>query len=238
MTLHLSIDIGNSNSDFAIYKRGEQVSRWKCRTKDFASFAIDVQVERITVSSVVKSRDEEFKKILFSKTGVIPHFVSLQDFPGINWGKHFLYPHEIGADILVGVCAASKIYPRENVLVFDFGTATTLVGLSAKQEFLGGLIIPGLELQAKSLSDNTDQLSRYGIEAADRLFGATTKEAINSGIYYAHVGAIKEYMRLAGADYLSIATGGAAHLFVRDVTFDMLAPDLILDTLADLGNSQ
>lgn len=231
MTIRLCIDIGNSTCDSAIYKEDVLFERWQFATKDFEDFSLEHKVDNIIVSSVVKSKDETFKKILKEKTGIVPHFVSINDFPQINWEKYFNNPEEIGADILVGAFTASQMYVNQNVLIFDFGTATTLVGVNSKREFLGGLILPGLELQAKALFDNTDQLEKCTIYKTPILFGSTTESAINSGIFHAHVGAIKEYISLAGSDYVTIATGGAMHLFSEAIHFDAMMDDLVLKGL-------
>jgi len=161
--------------------------------------------------------------------------------PGIRTGLKIRYkdPKEVGADRIADAMGAVKLFPGKNLIVVDFGTATTVCAINKKREFLGGNILPGLRLSMDALEANTAQLPSVEIKAVRSSIGRSTVESIQSGLYWGHVGMVKELSGritaevFADAPPVVIATGGFSHLFDRERIFDEVVPDLILTGLLE-----
>jgi len=155
---------------------------------------------------------------------------------GARTGLKILYrnPLEVGSDRIANAIAATQMYPEENLLVLDLGTATTVDAISAGRDYLGGVIIPGLRMSMEALDRGTARLSSVEIRKAERCLGRTTAASIQSGLYYGHLGALREIMRGVSRDAFEgqqprvIATGGFASLFADADLFDEAVPDLVL----------
>lgn len=159
--------------------------------------------------------------------------------PGTKTGLKILYrdPKEVGADRIADAVGAVKLHPGRNLIVADFGTATTLCAITRNKEFLGGNIIPGVRLSMDALETRTAQLPSVEIVAPDSSFGRSTIESIQAGLYWSNVGMVRELVSRMTAEVfedekpLVIGTGGFAQLFNREALFDEVVPDLILKGL-------
>jgi type III pantothenate kinase len=125
-------------------------------------------------------------------------------------------PEEVGADRLVNAVAVHSLY-KTPVIVVDFGTATTFDCVSSKGDYLGGAICPGLEIAAEGLATRTAKLPRVTFETAPpRALGKTTKESLQSGLFWGYIGLVEGLMqRLAkemGGQPRRVATGGLSSL--------------------------
>jgi type III pantothenate kinase len=135
--------------------------------------------------------------------------------PGIRTGMPILYenPQEVGADRIVNGIAA---YARTQgpTLVVDFGTATTFDAISARGEYLGGAIAPGLGVSAEALFARTARLPRVEVRQPPRLIGRNTVLALQSGLFYGYValveGMVRRLREEMGGEVRVIATGGHA----------------------------
>ena len=162
--------------------------------------------------------------------------------PGIKTGLKILYrdPREVGADRIADAIGAVKLYPKRNIIVADFGTATTICAISQNKEFLGGNIIPGLNLSMRALEEKTAQLPSVEIISAKSAIGRSTVESIQAGLYWSNVGMVRELVKriseeeFSAGDPVVIGTGGFAQLFNRENLFDEVIPDLILKGLREL----
>lgn len=142
-------------------------------------------------------------------------------------------PEEIGADRLANAIAAVSRFPKQNLFIIDFGTATTCCAVTAKNEYWGGAIMPGMRLTMESLQHNAAMLFPVELAKPKVAVGKSTAENLQSGLYYMQLGAIKELItRFEREIYqtkpLIIATGGFAHLFADEKIFDVIIPDLVL----------
>ncbi len=161
--------------------------------------------------------------------------------PGIETGLEIAYrdPEEVGADRIADAMGALKLYPGRNLIVVDFGTATTVCATSKERVFLGGNIIPGVRLSMDALEEKTAQLPSVEIVPVTWAVGRTTVESIQSGLYWSNVGMVKELVTRITAEVfaqdppLVIGTGGFAHLFDEQDLFDAVVPDLILEGLRE-----
>lgn len=162
--------------------------------------------------------------------------------PGSKTGLKILYrdARQVGADRIADALGAIKLYPDRNLIVVDFGTATTLCAISRDKEFLGGNIVPGVRLSMEALEGGTAQLPPVEIIPPDEVLGRSTVESIQAGIYWANVGMIRELVKrisdevFEGERPFLIGTGGFSHLFDRENLFDAVVPDLILTGLREV----
>ena len=129
---------------------------------------------------------------------------------------------------------ALERFPGRNLIIVDFGTATTLCAVSKDKEYLGGIITPGMNISMTALESNTARLPTVEIVRPSELLGRSTVESIQSGLYY---GTLETVRALAGAvakDYFSreqpliVSTGGFARLFADEELFDVFVPELPL----------
>ena len=162
--------------------------------------------------------------------------------PGIRTGLRIRYkdPKEVGADRIADAVGALHLFPGRNLIVIDFGTATTLAAISRDHDFLGGAILPGVRLAMEALEEKTAQLPNVEIVPMEIALGRTTVESIQSGLYWSNVGMVRELTtRLTNEAFpdekpLVVATGGFSQLFTRAGIFDQLVRELILTGLREI----
>jgi type III pantothenate kinase len=192
------------------------------------------QVSHIIISSVVPPIDSTLRQVCENYFHTQPLFVE----PGIKTGMPVLVdnPSELGADRLVNAIAAFERYGGPCVVV-DFGTATTFDVISAKGEYLGGAIAPGLGISAEALFSRTARLSRVDIRRPAKVIGTNTVTHLQSGLYYGYIGLVDgilaRIMAELGEQPRVIATGGLARQISEDSRFiaeidDMLTLDGLL----------
>ena len=124
---------------------------------------------------------------------------------------HYDNPAEVGADRIVNAVAAFEKYGGPCVIV-DFGTATTFDCVSAKGEYLGGVICPGIGISADALFERTARLPRVEIRKPARVIGSNTVGSLQSGLYYGYLGLVDGILELLlaelGKETHVLATGG------------------------------
>lgn len=193
------------------------------------------QITGISLASVAPSLN-------YSVTAACIKYFNLNPLtlkPGIKTGIKLQVknPLEVGADRIANAVAAIERFPNQNIIVIDFGTATTLSVISHNKEYLGGSIFPGLKVAMDSLHKSTEKLSPINIISPEKALGKTTEQNIQAGLYYSQLGAIKEIiykvqqeLKLSQSPTI-IATGGYAHLFEQEKVFTLIIPDLVLQGL-------
>lgn len=242
----LCIDVGNShiyggvfsNQDFSLKFRHSS----KASTSDELGIFLKAVLREnhclpesiidIAICSVVPQIDYSLRSACLKYFSIEPFFLQM----GVKTGLNIKYrnPMEVGADRIANAIAAVSSYPGKNIIVIDFGTATTFCVLSSKKEYCGGAILPGVRLSADALSKNTAKLPPVEIVKCEQAIGRSTIEGIQSGIYFGVLGACREIISRIKAEHfvdeevLIIATGGFASLFEGHGLYDHLAPDLVL----------
>lgn len=158
---------------------------------------------------------------------------------GVKTGLKVKYrnPVEVGSDRIANAIAATHLFPNENIVVVDFGTATTFCAINREKEYLGGAIIPGMRIAMQSLESNTSKLPAVEIVPCEQALGRSTVESIQSGLYFGTLGATREIVAQMKREVfhneqpLVIGTGGFAGLFKDAKVYDREIPDLVLKGL-------
>ena len=243
----LTIDVGNTSSTFGLFEGDKNVLQFRRSTNIHSSsdeigiFMRDAlrengfdwkQITKIGCCSVVPSCNYSLSSACAKYLGQEPLFIQA----GIKTGLKLKYsnPKEIGADLIAAAMGAVNLFPNRNLIIVDLGTATTLELVSKETEFLGGSIMPGLKISVDALASGTAKLPSVEIAKPERIFGSTTSEAIQVGLYYGNAGAIKEicyqYQKqiFKGEKPFIIGTGGFAKMFSEYNLFDQIVPELVL----------
>ncbi len=166
-------------------------------------------IHGIVISSVVPPLDPVLRQVCERYFNLQPLFIE----PGVKTGMpvHYDNPAEVGADRIVNAVAAFEKYGGPCVIV-DFGTATTFDCVSAKGEYLGGVICPGIGISADALFERTARLPRVEIRKPARVIGSNTVGSLQSGLYYGYLGLVDGILELLlaelGEETRVVATGG------------------------------
>ena len=182
--------------------------------------------------SVVPALTETTVSQVARTCGVAPRVLTADAAHGLAIG--YRRSNELGADRIAAALGARSLWPKRDVIVVDCGTATTVTALHRDGTILGGAILPGLALWPEMLAARTAQLPRIELKCPGSALGRTPVEAIASGIFHGHAGAIRELVQRISAEAfgkkkaLVIGTGGLAPQFSREKLFTEIVPDLIL----------
>ncbi len=161
---------------------------------------------------------------------------------GVKSGLQVKYTNhqELGADLIANAVAAVKIHPGKDIIIVDFGTATSLCAVSAKGEYLGGTLIPGLDIAMEALAERTARLPVVEIQPVKKVCGRDAVSGIQGGLFFGTLGMLKELIRrmnrecFDGADSLVIATGAHADLYEPFGIFHQIVPELVLLGLEEI----
>ena len=225
----LTLDIGNTNIKVALFEGMELVQYWRASTNrnmssdEYGMLLMNLfshqgikpeQVEGIMISSVVPQINFTIEHMCKTYFGMEPRFIG----PGIKTGINIKYenPRELGSDRIANAVAAYELYGGPCITI-DFGTATNFGVISAKGEFLGGAICPGLKLAAEALTEHAAKLPRFELAKPENVIGRNTVTNMQSGIVYGYIGQINYLVdrmkkEIGEPDAKVIATGGLAVL--------------------------
>ena len=227
----LTIDVGNSNTVLGVFRGEELIANWRLSTEHsqtvdeygvltrslFSLAGLNREnMSGVMVSSVVPPVNwtlAEMARIYFGKKAL---FVE----PGVKTGMAVLVdnPSEVGADRIVNGGAAFHQYGGPCIVV-DFGTAITFDVISAKCEYLGGVIAPGLGISSEALFSRTARLPRVEIKDPGKVIGTNTVTHMQAGLYYGAVdmvdGMLTRIKAELGMDAKVVATGGQARLVAK-----------------------
>lgn len=248
----LAIDVGNTNLVFALVRAGEIKARWRIatdprRTADQYSVWLHQlleleglsrdDVEGVIIGTVVPRALHNLQVLsekYFRKTAIIAG----QGAAAWPLQLDVDEPQNVGADRALNAIAAHAKYPGE-LLVIDFGTATTFDVVSPAGAYMGGIIAPGINLSLDALVNAAAKLPRIAIEApeTDSVIGRTTQSQMLIGIYWGYVamleGVAGRIKKEIGGPVTVIATGGLATLFDKHTeVFDAIEPDLTIQGLS------
>src|SRR5580692_5360372 len=243
----LTLDVGNSQIFAGVYDDEElkttfrRTSSIRASSDEFGTFfrtmlrengtdpeTIDMAAICSVVPDAVHSLRSCFRKYFRFEPFLLQ--------PGVKTGLKIRYrnPLEVGADKIANAIGALIRFPGRNLLIVDFGTATTLCAVSKEKEYLGGVITLGLNTSMEALESNTARLPTVEIVRPSEVLGRSTVESIQSGLYYGTLATVRALAasitseRFAGSPPLIVATGGFARLFEDDKLFDEFVPELPL----------
>jgi type III pantothenate kinase len=232
------LDVGNTNTVLGVFAKAtndigaphydQLLANWRVTTRSaqtvdeygvlfrnlFSMQGLEPkEIHGIMVSSVVPPLDSTLRRVCERYFHQKPLFVE----PGIKTGMPVLYenPSEVGADRIVNAVAAFEKHGGPCVVV-DFGTATTFDCVTAKGEYQGGVICPGIGISADALFSRTARLQRVDIRKPARVIGTTTVGSLQSGLYYGYLGLVdgvlERLIEELGKNVKVLATGGLAPL--------------------------
>jgi len=249
-----AVDIGNTNIKTGIFEDG--------KLKDFRFFnSINgaesfwnsvADIKAAAISSVVPAFTEAAEAFFKSRFGFKPFIVSIEN--KFNISINYLTPETLGMDRICSCEGALFLSEQKNkaagknrfIITSDLGTATTVNIVNCNNEFIGGLIAPGLFTMAGSLFSNTAQLPDISFGSYSELVGRDTKTAIESGIINSTIGLYKntfEYLdeKFDAAEIEFFFTGGNARYIQPHVKFkNMLVEELVIygiKQIFDLNNN-
>jgi type III pantothenate kinase len=240
----LAIDVGNTTVHFGLFRGKKLVKEWRAATERLAGnqgtrdrILGDLDSRDIIVSSVVPRASKVIKR-WFPKARFV-------NYKSIGIKVKVRKPSEVGVDRLVNALAAHRLYGGPAIVV-DFGTATTFDVISARGEYLGGAIAPGILLARDTLHERTAQLPRIELKAPRQAVGKSTVEAMRSGLVYGYVAMvegmikrIKSEFRIPNSALKVIATGGLARLICKYTkVVDRIDPTLTLKGLVLIGTRE
>jgi len=243
----ICFDIGNTNIVFGVYDRGVLLNSFRLKTDPNISYdeygvkiynvlqINNIKPSEITgaiISSVVPMMDPIIEQVIVKYFKVKPLFVG----PGIKSGINIKIddPRQLGADLLVGAVAAVNKY-RAPAIIIDMGTATTITAVNSKNEFIGGIILPGVITATASLIKSTAKLEEARLEKPKHILGKNTVNSIQSGMVYGTSAMLDGLIRKVKAEIgeaIVILTGGIASVF-KDFLEEKVIYDenLLLDGL-------
>jgi type III pantothenate kinase len=245
----LVMDVGNTNTVLGVYDGTRLLAHWRLTTArdrtvdEYGILARNVlslasieaaSIDGMIISSVVPPLNSVLESMARAYFRLKPLFVE----PGIKTGMPILYenPQEVGADRIVnGVAAYERA--RGAVIVVDFGTATTFDAISARGEYLGGAIAPGLQISAEALFQRAARLPRVDIRRPPRVIGKNTTHSMQSGLFHGYLGLVHGILSRMreemGEPVRTLGTGGLVTSLETELRamLDDLDPNLTLEGL-------
>ena len=217
-TFRRSSSVRASSDEFGIFLRGA------LRENGIDPGEIDMAAICSTVPDPVRSLRNCFRKYF----GFDPFVLQ----PGVRTGLKIRYrdPLEVGADKIANAIGALSRFPGRNLVIVDFGTATTLCAVTKAREYLGGVIMPGINMSMAALESRTARLPAVEIVRPAVVLGRSIVESIQSGLYYGTLASVRLLAasiireHFSNEPPLTVATGGVGRLFEDEDLFDEFVP--------------
>ncbi|MDX6741806.1 type III pantothenate kinase [Actinocorallia sp. A-T 12471] len=249
----LTIDVGNTHTVLGLFEGDEVIEHWRINTDprrtadeiavvlqglvNQSPLLVDTDISGIALCSTVPSVLHEMREMCRRYYGDVPAVIVE---PGVKTGVPVRMdnPKEVGSDRIVNSLAAINLYGGPAIVV-DFGTATTFDCISAKGEYVGGAIAPGIEISIDALSVRGAQLHKIELVRPRHVIAKNTVEALQSGIIFGFAGQVDGLVDRM-AEELSdnpdevkvVATGGLAPLVLEEArSIDAFEPWLTLHGL-------
>lgn len=232
--MFLAVDVGNTNITIGIFENGELIEMHRLESHEYNDnfdFASELRaiisgktVDGCVIASVVDELTFSVKQICNSVLGINSILLTPDSNHGI--GLNVEKPYTVGPDRLANVCAAAK-YPLPAIVV-DIGTAITFDILDKNKNFLGGVIMPGVNLSLKALAEGTSKLTEIELDNSPAAIGNTTETCILSGVVRGTACAIDGLLAQCESELEDratvIMTGGQAEFIANYMT---RKPDVI-----------
>jgi len=239
---YLLIDISNSLTKLAFASKARVGRSTRISTSRFGcgflrAFMKRRKIEMLVVCSVVPKKNREVQRAAGKRK-----VLWLDARSNLGVGIAYPKPETIGADRLANAAAVAALYGCPAIVV-DFGTAVTFDIVSEDENYVGGVIAPGLEAMTNFLYQRTALLPRLTLKEPRRAIGKSTIEAMRTGAIFGYRGLVREILaqikseRFARRRVHVIATGGYAGLIAKRLPeIDSVHPNLTLEGLRIIGN--
>lgn len=240
----LTADIGNTSITLGLFDSDALVEEFRLASdKDLSQEEYEIllktlckpyEIEGCIIASVVDELNKKFKASVDNVFKIKSIMLTSECKTGVKIALE--NPKEAGADRIANACGAFMLYNRP-CIVIDFGTATSFDIINKQGEFIGGVIVPGLNLQMKVLNKFTSKLPKIDVAVSDKAIGSNTSEAILSGVIRGTAclidGLVKQCENELGEKATLIATGGYSGLISSylERPFDFINPTLTLEGL-------
>lgn len=240
----LAVDVGNTNIVVGVIKDEEilfieRISTNRLKTE--LEYAIDIRticdihhIDRSTIDGgIISSVVPQISGVIELAVEKSLHIKPVKIDVGMNTGIKILLdnPKELGTDRLADAVAAVAEYPTP-LIIIDMGTANTVSVISKDKEFIGGLIMPGVNVSIDALASRASQLNGITIEDAKDLIGRNTRDCMKSGAVYGNAamidGLIDRIESELGDKATVIATGGLSKLIIPHCHRDIIRDDNLL----------
>ncbi|HNV02749.1 MAG TPA: type III pantothenate kinase [Vicinamibacterales bacterium] len=245
----LAIDVGNTNIVIGVFE-GEALGRsWRLATAcertgdELGLMFVDLleragvripAIDGVVMASVVPQLTGPMADMANRYLGLTPLIVEADTDIGL--ANLYAHPSEVGADRLVNAVAAWAAFGRERgqpLIVVDFGTATTFDAISARGEYLGGVICPGIQISADALFQRAAKLPRIDVQKPSTVIGRTTVASMQAGLFFGYVemtqGLVRRIRAELGGAAFCVATGGLAEVIAPETdVIDAVDGDLTL----------
>jgi type III pantothenate kinase len=224
----LAIDVGNTNIVIGVFRGETLIHSWRLATlRERTSDEMGVLITGLCDRYEIRQRDVDgivIGSVVPQLTGTLVAMVTeyfgrvpLLFEPAVNSHMPVLIdnPAEVGADRVVNGIAAFSAYGKGlPIIIVDFGTATTFDAVSAKGEYLGGIICPGPQISADALAQRAARLPRIDVRKPARVIGTNTVAAMQAGLFWGYVDMVEGLLRRMreelGGSAVVVATGGLA----------------------------
>jgi type III pantothenate kinase len=243
----LTVDVGNSQIYCGVFDGGDlkntfrRASSVRASSDEFGIFframlrENGLEADRIDMTAICSVAPDAVRSLrnCFRKYFGFEPFL-LQ--PGVKTGLKIRYrdPLEVGADKIANAIGALSRFPGRNLVIVDFGTATTLCAVSKHREYLGGIITPGISISMEALEAQTARLPVVEIMRPPAILGRSMVESIQSGLYYGTLASVRFLAASISKEHfadeppLMVGTGGIGRLFEDENLFDEYVPELPL----------
>jgi len=239
----LVIDVGNTNTVLGLFDGEKLVHDWRIRTVvDHTVDEYGMLIYNLYKTSRISSR--EIRDIIISC--VVPPMLNILEplcqkyfnikplivGPGVKTGMPIFYdnPKEVGADRIVNAVAGFEKYKRDLIIV-DFGTATTFDYVSNKGEYMGGCISPGIMISSEALFERAAKLPRVELSKPRSIVGKDTVSSMQAGIMYGYAGLVDGICERIKAEVKSnplvVATGGLAKIVAPETKSINVVDDML-----------
>lgn len=252
----LALDIGNSNIVIGISENSQWIYQWRIKTDAektaheygvlFRSLFDEADIgfrdfKQTIICSVVPQLTQTIRQVFEQRVPVPPLVLSDKIETGICIKR--VNPENVGADLIADAVGAYAV-AKDDCIVVDFGTATTLMAVQKPGELIGGAICAGLKVTIDALVGKAAQLSQIPLEPPAQVIGSNTQESMQSGLVLGHLcmveGLIDRMKKQLGAESVRVvATGGlSTQIAPHTDCFDIVDPMLTLDGLRLIAERQ
>ncbi|MCD7962286.1 MAG: type III pantothenate kinase [Rikenellaceae bacterium] len=219
--MNIAVDIGNSSAKVAVYKNYQSIFtvRWSISDLLTELTGLFLRYPGI-VNSIISSTCNNYNDIAGFLKRNTEYFIDFNYKTPVPLVNKYKTPHTLGPDRLASAVGGASLFPGENLVIFDFGTAITIDIVTQSGEFMGGNISPGLSMRFKALNAFTDKLPLKSQVESYNLIGEDTDTAIIAGVQNSVIFEINGYIKEITEKYKEIKvlfTGGDGNYFAKRV---------------------